>query len=99
MKPYASMSAASDFHSDTRAFFRGRIVAITGGTGFIGSHVVEQLLRLGAKPIVLSRTSNPKFLRNCLSGIEIRECDLESNRCTLKAFEGASAVLNLAAKV
>jgi GDP-L-fucose synthase len=74
-------------------------VAITGGTGFIGSHVVEQLLYLGAKPIVLSRRSNPKFLRNCLSVVEIRKCDLESNGSTLKAFEGASAVLNLAAKV
>jgi len=99
MKPYASMSSASDFHSDTRAFFRGRIVAITGGTGFIGSHVVEELLCLGAKPIVLSRTRNTKFLSSCLSEIEIRECDLESNGCVLKAFEGVSAVLHLAAKV
>jgi GDP-L-fucose synthase len=99
MKPYASVSSASDFHSDTREFFRGRIVAITGGTGFIGSHVVEQLLRLGAKPIVLSRTNNIKFLRNCQSEIEIRECDLESNGSTFKTLEGASAVLNLAAKV
>jgi GDP-L-fucose synthase len=99
MKPYASLSSPEEFHADTRAFFRGRTVAVTGGTGFIGSHVVEQLLRLGAKPIVLSRRTEAKFLRHCLSEVEFRQCDLESYESTLKAFEGASAVLNLAAKV
>ncbi|HUF18280.1 MAG TPA: NAD-dependent epimerase/dehydratase family protein, partial [Thermoanaerobaculia bacterium] len=28
---------------------------MTGGSGFIGSHVVEQLLELGAHPVVLTR--------------------------------------------
>ncbi len=99
MKPYASACSAEDFHPDTRAFFRDRTVAVTGGTGFIGSHLIEQLLSLGARPVVLSRSTEARFLQNCRDRIELRQCDLESYESTQKALRGASAVLNLAAKV
>ena len=29
-------------------FYRGKKVLVTGGTGFVGTHIVEELLRLGA---------------------------------------------------
>lgn len=99
MTSYGSIPSPEEFHADTRTFFRDRTVAVAGGTGFIGSHVVEQLLRLGARAIVLSRRAEAKFLRHHLSEIEIRQCDFEVYESTLKALEGASVVLNLAAKV
>jgi GDP-L-fucose synthase len=97
--PYESACSAADFHPDTRAFFRNRSVAVTGGTGFIGSHVIEQLLCLGARPIVLSRRPERAFLQNCVHRIELRQCDLEAYESTRNALKGASTVLNLAAKV
>ncbi len=60
---------------------------------------MEQLLCLGAQPIVLSRRPESTFLQHCIHRIELRQCDLESYESTRKALEGASVVLNLAAKV
>ena len=97
--PYETACSALDFHSDTRAFFRDRIVAVTGGSGFIGSHLVEQLLCLDARPIVVSRRSEGPFLGNLVNRIELRQCDLDSCQSARNAFNGASVVLNLAARV
>lgn len=38
-----------------REFWRGRRVLVTGGCGFIGSHLVEALLAAGAEVVVLGR--------------------------------------------
>lgn len=99
IEPYRSGVRAEDFHADTRSFFEGRTVVVTGGSGFIGSHVVEQLIELGADPIVLSRQERPWFLAHLLDGIEIRQCDLEDHEQTFRGIRGASVVLSLAASV
>lgn len=88
-----------DFHPETQAFFAGRRVLVLGGSGFIGSHVVEQLLDLGSHPIVLSRSSSPEFLAHLSGEIELIEGSLYNEDCTLAAMRRASVVLNLAATV
>ncbi len=99
MSSYGTIVRDSDFHADTRNFFKGTSVVVTGGSGFIGSHVVEQLLLLGAKPIILTRQSKPVFLQNILGQVTIRKCDLFKFDQTIAAIEGSSVVLNLAASV
>lgn len=99
MSKYRSQVSAEDFHPETRAFFKGKRVAVTGGSGFIGSHTVEQLVSLDAKPVVLTRQEDPKFLRNVKSNIEIRKADLTNYESTRAAFEGSEVVMSLAANV
>lgn len=99
MTRYCSAVQRHEFHPDTIAFFTGRTVAVTGGSGFIGSHVVEQLVALGAYPIVVARNPATPFLDAIRGKCEFRPCDLSHAEQTLSALQGASAVLNLAAQV
>ena len=45
-------------------------VLITGGSGFIGSHVVEQLLSLGAQPIVPTRKMESENLKHIANKVD-----------------------------
>jgi len=50
----SATSAQPEREADTR-FWRGRRVLVTGGGGFLGSHLVERLRALGAEPFVPRR--------------------------------------------
>jgi CDP-glucose 4,6-dehydratase len=52
------MAAASAWQPDA-AFWRGRRVAVTGATGFLGSHVTALLVELGAEVVALVRDALP----------------------------------------
>jgi GDP-L-fucose synthase len=96
---YRSAVGAADFHPDTRTFFAGRRVLVLGGSGFVGSHVVEQLLALGSQPIVLTRSSSAPFLSHLKSEVELVVGDLAVQDDALRATRRASVVMNLAASV
>lgn len=96
---YRSQVTADDFHAGTRAFFSGRKVLVLGGSGFVGSHVVEQLLTLGAQPIVLSRSVKPQFLVHLGDAVKVVEGTLNDEAKTFEVTRQTSAVLNLAASV
>ncbi len=44
------------------AFWRDRSVFVTGGAGLVGSHVVDELLKLGARVVCLVRDYVPDSL-------------------------------------
>ncbi len=96
---YQSSVQASDFHANTQSYFDGACVAVTGGSGFVGSHVVEQLLALGARVIVPSRQSSPPFLVHLGDRIDVRLCDFQYRSQAKPGIDGADIVMNLAASV
>ena len=48
-----------DLWTPEHAFWSGRPVGVTGGTGFLGSHLVERLVAAGAEVVVLVRDEVP----------------------------------------
>lgn len=99
MKIYRSEVGAEEFHFATRDYFDGRTVVVCGGGGFIGSHVVEQLLTLGAHPVVPTRHVAPVFLENFRDDVTLIQCDLENLDETRAATAGASVIMDLAARM
>jgi UDP-glucose 4-epimerase len=79
----------------------GRIV-ITGGAGLIGSHIVDELLRRGAKDIVVfdefSRGRRENLRDAMPSGrVRVIEGDIRDRADVQKAIDGASIVFHEAA--
>lgn len=85
-------------------------VLVTGGAGFIGSHVVDRLVARGDEVVVLDNldpqvhaegASVPAYLeRYVLDGaVEFRAGDVRDARAVEGALEGVEAVVHLAAAV
>src|SRR6185369_841827 len=70
---------------------------VTGGTGFLGSHLVRQLIADGAKDIRVMATSIPDWLVGL--GVETLEGSITKESDVKRAVEGISEVYHLAGKV
>ena len=75
------------------SFWKDKRVLVTGGTGFIGSHLVDRLLVEGAVVRVCGRSSS------CRGEVEYLCGNLMSREFSQRACEGQEAVFHLAAKV
>lgn len=73
-------------------------VCVTGGTGFLGSYLVRDLLARGTKVCVLARPS-PRADRLAAAGVEIMPGDLRDPESIARAVRGADSVYHFAAKV
>jgi UDP-N-acetylglucosamine 4-epimerase len=75
---------------------RGRTWLVTGAAGFIGSHLAEQLLKLGQQVVGLDNFSTGKRA-NLPAGIRFIEGDIRSLDACRRACEGVNLVLHEAA--
>lgn len=79
-------------------FYRSKKVLVTGGAGFIGSHVVEMLVDLGAMVTVPVRdTSDRSYLASVQERIEVVSGDLADRKNVDGCVKGNEVVLHLAA--
>src|SRR5256885_5087542 len=70
---------------------------ITGGTGFLGSHLVRQLVQSGAKDIRVMATSIPEWLTGL--GVDTLEGSVTNADDVARAVEGVTEIYHLAGKV
>jgi len=76
-----------------------RKVLVTGGTGFIGSHLVRRNLEEGCDVHVLVLPGSPKPREYEKSGIDMVYGDIRDFESVERAVEGVEVVFHLAAKV
>ncbi|MFA5410897.1 MAG: SDR family oxidoreductase [Candidatus Omnitrophota bacterium] len=74
-------------------------ILVTGGAGFIGSHIVEGLLRRKYRVRVLDNFSSGRKenLKHVIDRIELLKGDIRSKQTCLKAARGVDAILHQAA--
>lgn len=79
----------------------GRSVLVTGGCGFIGSHLVEHLVNTDAKVIVADDFSKAGLanIEHLLDDVDLRPVDLTTREGCIKATDGVDDVFHLAASV
>jgi UDP-N-acetylglucosamine 4-epimerase len=78
---------------------RSRLALVTGGAGFIGSHLVDALVSTGVTVRVLDDLSSGRRenLERAAGRVEFVEGDIQNLSCVRKACDGVDLVFHLAA--
>jgi UDP-glucose 4-epimerase len=81
------------------SFYCSRRVVVTGGAGFIGSHLVETLVAAGAHVQVVDSLAQGRKenLAAVLSGVNFRRVDVRDGEALQNAMRDAEVVFHLAA--
>jgi dihydroflavonol-4-reductase len=72
-------------------------ILITGGTGFLGAHIVRKFLDAGEKNLRVMASSVPDWMKD--SGVEAAEGSVTNVEDVKNAVQGVSAIYHLAGKV
>lgn len=79
-----------------RGFWHGKPVSVTGGTGFLGYHLVRQLLDLGAAVRILALPPSPHHPLLRETRIHCHFGDMRDSSLVRKALAGAAVVFHTA---
>lgn len=80
-------------------YWNGKKVLVTGGASFIGSHLVDKLVSLGATVCVADNLSSGKLenLQDSMNSIKFQKGDLGDRAFARNVIEGNETVFHLAA--
>jgi dihydroflavonol-4-reductase len=81
------------------AFWTNKLVCVTGGTGFLGWHLVRQLRELGASVRVLALEPRPRHPIHTLSGVGATWGDVCDPATVRRAVAGCEVVFHTAGPV
>jgi dihydroflavonol-4-reductase len=97
--PKTTKTAAGKVRPKTRSLEKRfpKKILITGGTGFLGTHIVRQLLNAGEKGLRVMASSVPEWMKD--AGVEAAEGSVAEGDDVAAAVNGVSAIVHLAGKV
>ncbi len=72
-------------------------ILITGGTGFLGAHIVRQFLDAGEKNLKVMASRVPEWMKDC--GVKAVDGSVTDRDDVAKACKNVSAIFHLAGKV
>ena len=70
-------------------------VLVLGGTGFVGSHIVAQLVASGRRVIVATRRADRAKHLSVLPTVEVAQADIHNDAALASLMQRADAVINL----
>ena len=78
---------------------KGKKILVTGGAGFIGSHIVDRLIEIGAHPVVLDNLISGKIenIKQYVGKIDIFQGDITNEEDLHRAMRGVEYVIHQAA--
>jgi len=95
----SSTSSMSDDAGESSNFWNDRSVLVAGGAGFIGGHLVQRILELGARVTVADNLENESGSNLWNKTADSLKIDLADARSCQIACKDAEVVYNAAAKV
>ena len=88
----------TDIKSKPKALAKAsKKILITGGTGFLGTHIVRQLLDAGEKDLRVMASSVPDWMTD--AGVDAVEGSVTNIEDVARSVAGVSAIFHLAGKV
>lgn len=79
-------------------FWNAKKVLVTGGSGFIGSHVSELLVKKGAKVSILDHLKKQN-IQSIIDKVELIGGDIDNLQTGVNACQNKDIVINMAARV